>query len=182
MEELKLTKIMLCIMGGIMFVLGVLTLAIPELSLTAMALMLGRGFVVTGVFCLISFFSEKEMLLSPGWVLIQGILDIFIGFFLLHNIGTAIIAVPYILAFWMVFGGIAKFSSSFVLRKTAVDKWWMPMLNGLLGIMTSFLIVFFPFFWAGLIIILTGLYLIIYGVLIFIESLTSKSPELKTFA
>ena len=83
MEELKLTKIMLCIMGGIMFVLGVLTLAIPELSLTAMALMLGGGFVVTGVFCLISFFSEKEILLSPGWVLIQGILDIFIGFFFL---------------------------------------------------------------------------------------------------
>jgi uncharacterized membrane protein HdeD (DUF308 family) len=181
MKNLKTAKRMLCIMGVVMFIMGVATLILPAAALTTVALMLGCGFVVAGIFCLISFFSEKEILLNPGWVLIQGILDIFIGFFLLWNLGPTIVAIPYIVAFWMMFGSIAKFAASFNLNRLGVDKWWLVLINGLLGIFISFLVMFFPFFGSSFLVALIGMYLMVYGILIFADSVMSKIPELKNF-
>lgn len=181
MQNMKTAKIMLCIMGVVMFILGVVTLVLPMITLTTLALMLGGGFVIAGIFCLLSFFSEKEILLSPGWVLIQGVLNIFIGIFLLWNLGPTIVAIPYIVAFWMMFSGISKFSASFILRKIGAERWWLVLINGILGILISFLMMFFPFFGASFLVILIGMYLIIYGILVFVESFTVKTPELKDF-
>jgi uncharacterized membrane protein HdeD (DUF308 family) len=175
MKDLKMAKIMLCIMGIVLLVLGALTLALPMLTLTTLALILGGGFVISGIFCLVSFFSEKDILKNPGWVLVHGILDIVIGIFLLWNLGPMIVSIPYIVAFWMMFGGIAKFSASFTLRKMGEDKWWALLANGMLGILISFLMMFFPFFGIGFLVVMIGTYLVINGVLIFFEAAAAKT-------
>lgn len=178
MKSLKTAKLMLCIMGAVMFIMGAATLLMPAAALATIAMMLGGGFVVAGIFCLISFFSEKEILLNPGWVLVQGILNIFIGIFLLWNLGPTIMSIPYIVAFWMMFSGITKFSASFNLKRLGADKWWIVLVNGIIGIFISFLMMFFPFFGAGFLVALIGIYLTVYGILIFVESFTAKVPEL----
>ncbi|MDR1196215.1 MAG: DUF308 domain-containing protein [Endomicrobium sp.] len=179
MKEMKMTKIMLCSMGVVMFVLGSLTLSIPTLALTTLSLIFGFGFVVSGIFCLISFFSEKDILSNPAWVLIQAFLDIFIGIFLLWNLGPTAVAVTYIVAFWILFGGIAKFSAAFMLRKTGADKWWIVLINGVLGILTAFIMMFFPFAGSAVLVAIIGIFLALYGILIFLESSTIKIFELK---
>ena len=172
---------MLCIFGVTMFVLGIFTLVLPGVTLTRIALMLGCGFVVAGIFCLISFFSEKEILLNPGWVLNQGILNIFIGIFLLWNLGPTIVAIPYILAFWMMFGGISKFTASFSLKRLGADKWHLVLINGSLGIFISFIMMFFPFFGPSFLVALAGIYMMIYGILVFVEAATVKTFEIPDF-
>ncbi|MCL2143998.1 MAG: DUF308 domain-containing protein [Endomicrobia bacterium] len=179
MESFKTSKIMLCVMGVLMFILGLVALTFSKITLAAFALILGGGFVVAGIFCLMSFVSEKEILQNPNWVLIEGILNIFFGFFLLWNLGPRIVGVLYVIAFWMMFSGISKFAASFSLKRFGADKWWLVLVNGLLGIFTSCIIMFFPFFGTGFLTVLAGMYLMICGILICAESATVKIQDLK---
>lgn len=176
MQNMGTAKIMLCIMGVVMFVLGVITLILPKIALTTLALMLGGGFVITGIFCLLASFAEKEFNLNPAWVFIHGVLNIFIGIFLLWNIGAAVVTVPYIIAFWMMFSGISKFAAAFNLKVIGYERWWLGLINGVLGIMIAFVMLFFPFFGSAVLMAMAGIYLIFYGILVFAESFSIKTP------
>jgi uncharacterized membrane protein HdeD (DUF308 family) len=182
MMNLGKSKILLCIMGAVMFILGVFVLLLMMSNLKMLALTVGVGFIVAGIFCLLSFFSEKEILLNPGWVLIQGFLNIFMGFFILWNLRPNTVTITYIIAFFFFFSGISKFSASFVLKRIGFDKWQLVLINGAFGLFISCLIVFFPFFGTKFSLALAGLYLMVYGVLVAAESLTTKTPELSNFA
>ena len=180
MKNLSRSKILLCIMGVVMFILGVAALLLLS-KLKILSLTLGGGFIIAGVFCLLSFFSEKEILLNPGWVLIQSFLNIFMGFFILWNLGPGVVTITHVIAFWIMFSGISKFAASFVLKRFGFDKWQLVLINGASGLFISCLIAFFPFFGTKFSMALAGIYLMGYGALVVAGSLTTKTPELSNF-
>lgn len=174
---MKTAKVFLCISGIIMFLLGVLSVAMPMTVLLSLAIFLGAGFLLTGIFELLAFFMEKEELASPGWVFFHGILDIIIGVLILLNVPTTIIILPFIFAFWMFFSGISRIIISIQLKSAGVDKWWVILITGILAFILSLIIVISPISGAAFIVAFIGAYLIVYGAMIFIETITTKLPE-----
>ena len=59
---MKTAKMMLCVVGIIMFVLGLTVLFFPSLTFTNLSFIIGGVFVFTGVFHLLSFFRKKIFL------------------------------------------------------------------------------------------------------------------------
>lgn len=178
MKKFKAAKVLFCITAVLMVVLGILTLKMPGEALLTLGLLLGCGFVITGIFCLIAFFGAKDKIFRSGWTLVQGILDVIIGIFLLVNWKVAVIAIPFIVAFWMLFSGIARIAGSIDLKGLGLKNWWLVLITGILAIIVSVLILFYPVAGAFATVLIIGIYLIIYGILIFVETVTTRSLKI----
>ncbi len=177
MKNLKAARVLLCIMGILMIVLGILMLLLPGVTLLTVALILGIGFLITGIFCVIAFFAERGIFESSGWTLVQGILDILIGVLLLYNLKATVIAIPFIVAFWMLFSGIMRISVSIDLKKTGLKKWWVVLVNGILAFLVALIMFFSPVAGAIFVVALLGAYFIVYGIMVFVETVSVKLPK-----
>lgn len=174
---MKAAKVFLCISGIIMFLLGIVSLAMPEAVILTLAIVLGIGFLLTGILEILAFFIEKKELVSPGWTLFQGIIDVLAGVLILLNIPATVIMLPIIFGFWILFSGISRIVISFHLKKTGIDKWWVVLITGILAFIISMIVLIYPFAGAALIVAFIGGSLMAYGSMLFIETITTKLPE-----
>ena len=100
--------------------------------------------ILTGIVQLIVAFNTPAHTEGRGWWLAGGIVDIFIGFMMLGNIGFSAMLLPYFFAFVFLYKGVAYLISSFC---TASHRraWWLYLINGLLLLILAALFFFSPF-------------------------------------
>ncbi|ACC97891.1 Uncharacterized conserved protein [Elusimicrobium minutum Pei191] len=154
----------LALTGILSLVLGILVLVYPGLTLVTLAFILGVGILCTGIVQLSGYITNKEMLTKPGWTLVVALLDIFIGIFLLANLGGAAMAIPFVVGFWAMFVSITKIAASASFRELGFKNWWVVLISGFLGLILSFFIMFCPTFGALVVIVYIGVYLIFVGI------------------
>ena len=152
----------LCI-GIIMIVLGIYVCANPVMSLIAVALYIGIAFMVVGAGYAVSSFSQES-----AWKLFVGLFNIFIGFFLVANLGITTASLPAIFAVWCLAIGVIHIVRAFRSYKTSFS-WGGNLVIGILGVLFSFLIMAHPAIGVFTITTLIGLYIIMYGVFSIVE-------------
>jgi uncharacterized membrane protein HdeD (DUF308 family) len=144
---------------------GVLLLAWPKATLIVVAILLGAGLVISGLFRLVDGFTAKDT--SGGtraaYVLI-GLLAILVGLFCLrHHDVTIFLLALLVGAFWIVHGvtdlAVAATSGPAPGRGLRV-------VAGLIGVVAGIIVLFWP--GISLVVLLTvlGIWLIFYGLVL----------------
>lgn len=145
------------IAGIIMALLGVYVWFNPVVSLVALALYLGIGFIIVGAGYIAFSFSFQS-----GWYLLVGLLDIFVGIIFVSNLGVTAETLPIIFAVWCLAVGIIQLANAWELRKIGLNWGWCAT-AGALGVVFAFLILAFPVLGALTITAIMGAYIVLYG-------------------
>ncbi len=177
MERSSSTKVLMVIAGALLIIVGIMTLRYPIATLISMALFLGIAILFVGIMHTASYFTNRKFLPKPGWLLVEGILEILIGLMLLFNIGITTASLPFVLGFWALFAGISRFAISLDIKKVGFKNWWVMMLTGVLSIILGILVMVFPAFGAAFIASFVSVFMIYYGIMIIVEAFAVKSAK-----
>lgn len=174
MSNSLFSKVVTIIAGILMVIVGIMVFRYPLSALVSLALFFGIAIFAVGIMHIVAYFTNKEFFSSPGWLLVQGILDIIIGILLLSNVGITAASLPYILGFWMMFTGINRFVVAFDLKKLGVKNWVFMLIAGILYVILSILIIFHPALGAAFIVAYIAVFMIFYGIMIVLETFAFK--------
>lgn len=100
--------------------------------------------ILTGVVQLIVAFNTSRHTPGWGWWIAGGIVDIFIGFMMLGNIGFSAMILPYFFAFVFLYKGVANLVAA-ISSITHHHTWWLYLINGVLLLIMAALFFVSPF-------------------------------------
>ncbi|WP_449436834.1 HdeD family acid-resistance protein [Pedobacter steynii] len=152
--------------SGVLFIaLGIWMLAAPVSSYLSLGLLFAFGMIFAGIFETTFAISNHKRLRGWGWTLSGGLIDIFLGGYLLNFPLLTMVVMPIIIGLWMLFRGFMAISSSIELRAYGVLDWAWLLLTGILIVILSVLIIGDPFFgdinivvWTAFAFLLSGIF------------------------
>ena len=154
------------LVGVVLIVLGILTLAIPNFTLTALVIACGAAALVTGIADLVLFVRiERYTGFGPIVSLITGIVSVMTGIMLLVYPNTGKWALVLLFPIWFLAHCISRLSHLHTIRLNAGSgMYYFTLIINCIGIVLGFLMVLSPRFTlisAGSIV---SIYLILLGV------------------
>lgn len=166
----------------LLIVLGIFVIAQPGITLAVLLNLISAGFIVFGCYRLFLYFgagTHKELFRSD---LMIGLINIFIGIAVLAFPGAVSVAIPLAIGVFTVAEGIALIQTAVELKRNGYDKWWAPLVTGILMIVLGMVIVWSPFQSLQLLMTLAGISLIADGVqnayvLFFLRRLLKAATE-----
>ncbi|MCR9012253.1 HdeD family acid-resistance protein [Gabonibacter chumensis] len=161
------------ILGIVLFVFGIGILRHPVISYLGLALYFSIIIMIIGIGEILNAFSGKHAR-HWGWGFTLGIIDLIIGFVLLTNPGITEDILPYIVGFILLFKSIDFISDSLQMSSLKIGGWGWILTGGILTLIFSFMIIFYPVWGALNIIIWTGLCFIFAGISSFIYAFIDK--------
>lgn len=161
---MKSLRVNFFVTGGILILLGVLTMRYPVEAIMSAGMIIGIGLVASGVNNVAGwyFFKLKRFL-------VQGFLDIIAGMIMLIQPGLTAFLVPFVLAAWLFSIGMSRTCASFWLGGAEIPGWWMVLISGIAMIAFALLVCISPLSSTfSVMLILSGVF-IACGVLAIIE-------------
>ena len=162
----KVTMKWLKLISGMFLVIaGVISVIVPYTVASIFIWVMSMAILLSGVAQLFLYLQNDEHS-RAGYTLLHAALDILLGILLLLD-GTASvgIALTWCFAVWFAFSGVSNIAFAFGLKKSNSSIWWLPIINGLLGI----LLAVFLFFNAQLALaafgVVIGIYMLVYGII-----------------
>ena len=110
-----------------------------------------------------------------GWALTAGIIDLFVGGYLLNNPLITMVFLPLIVGLWMLFKGIMAIGDSLHIRSHGFADWKRLLFTAITIILLALLILACPVLGLENLILLTGLAFIVTGIFRIYLSLKLRS-------
>ncbi len=130
---------------GILFVIVSFWLMFsPVIGYEALVIVFSVLMFVSGVLEIIFSTSNRKTLSGWGWYLACGIIDLILGFFLMLYPEMTAVILPFFLAFWIMFRGFTAIGYSIDLSRLDVRGWGWYLVFGILGVICSFAIIWYP--------------------------------------
>ena len=155
---------MALIKGIIMVLLAVLMFMSPADTLLAYVLYIGIGFIISGIVLIVQGISVKDALDNWGWIVFEGLMDIFLGYILMAHPDLTVAILPIMIGFWGAFYGILLIVDSF----SGTGSAGLKIISGILIVILANIIMFNPLafgltlaIWLGVILLFAGIYNII---------------------
>jgi uncharacterized membrane protein HdeD (DUF308 family) len=152
----------LALRGAAAVIFGLIAFALPGLTLSVLILFFAAYLLVDGVFALVAGLRAAGHHERWGGLVIEGILDLIAGAFVVMWPGMTLVVFIYMAAFWAVVSGIALLVAAFRLHKQHGE--WLMILAGVLSIAWGILAALFPIagilVWAWWI----GAYALVFGI------------------
>ena len=141
---MKAAKIGYIVLSVLYCVLGILLFAMPDLSLTAIGIILGIGMIVFGIVKIIGYFSKDLFRLAFQYDLAFGGLLIALGIIVLVN-------PEHLLSFFCIEIGIAVLCDGLFKIQIAIDSkpfgirtWWLILLFAVITVAAGVLLIIRP--------------------------------------
>ena len=148
--------------GLLAIVLGVLTLALPAVSLASVVLLFAVYMLADGVLGIVSAIRAARRHERWGWLVLEGLLDIAAGVAALVWPGLTIIVFVALVAAWAIITGIALLGATF--RLTAQHGRWLMGLAGVLSVIWGILLIIAPIGGALVLMLWIGAYALVFGI------------------
>ena len=156
----------LAVRGAAAVLFGILTLAWPELSLTALVLLFGAYVLVDGAFTLAAVLTgAPETRAERGSLAIEGVVSVLIGVTTFVWPGITALALLYLIAFWAAVTGGLEIATAVRLRRHIRNEWLLGA-AGLLSIVFAAALLISPGAGALAITWLIGWYALVSGALV----------------
>jgi uncharacterized membrane protein HdeD (DUF308 family) len=155
-------------------IFGIVAIALPDMTITALVLLFGAYAVVDGVLTMLSSVGGRETN-SRWWIgLLEGILGLAAGVlaFVWPQI-TAFVLLLFI-AGWALVTGVMEIIAAINLRRELTNEWLLG-LSGALSIVLGVLLLANPAAGALALVTVIGIYAIIFGVMLVAFSLRVRS-------
>ena len=135
METVTVDKSTYQIGGIILLVLGILGMALPEISTHIFLWMVGALLILGGVMFFVAGFKG-------GWLnFLIGIVLLAVGALMFLYQSESLSAMTFILAAWFLLMGVVTIVFAFA-AKSQIDGWWSPLITGILSFILGTLIYF----------------------------------------
>ena len=146
-------------------IFGILTLVVPNITLIVLIAFFGAFALVNGVIAVYLAIRGRQQLRNWGWLLAEGIAGILIGIVTFRWPGVTELVLLAFIAAWAIVTGIAEIAQAIELRQVITNE-WLLILSGAVSVLFGLLVIIFPRTGALAVIVLIGLYAILYGVLL----------------
>lgn len=168
---MKAAKIGYIILSVLYCVLGILLITMPELSITALGILLGIGMIVFGIVKIIGYFSKDLFRLAFQYDLAFGGLLIALGIIVLVN-------PEHLLSFFCIVMGIAVLCDGLFKIQIAIDSkpfgistWWLILLFAVITVAAGVLLIIRPAQAARVLMVFLGISMLADGILNLIVAL-----------
>ncbi len=170
-SEIQKSWWILLLRGFFAIIFGLLALFLPGLVLETLLLFFGILAIVSGVFLVFDgIFVKGDRIVK----IIEGLLWIVIGILVLLLPITSLTVIMFFIAFWAIVIGIFQIIMSIRLRKV-IENEWLGILNGLFSFVFGILIMFNLLAGAEAIIMVFGIFAILFGITSIVLSFRVKS-------
>ena len=170
-SEIQKNWWILLLRGFFAIIFGLLALFIPGLVLETLLLFFGILAIVSGVFLVFDgIFVKGDRIVK----IIEGFLWVVIGILVLLLPITSLTVIMFFIAFWAIVIGIFQIIMSIRLRKV-IENEWLGILNGLFSFVFGILIMFNLLAGAEAIIMVFGIFAILFGITSIVLSFRVKS-------
>ncbi|MGP0030942.1 MAG: HdeD family acid-resistance protein [Acidimicrobiales bacterium] len=150
---------LLAVFGVITFAFGVLLTFKPGKSVHTIAIILGIWLLILGVVRLIQAIGAKGERIG---LLIVGLLAILVAILLLHHTTTTVAVLGFIIGIFWTIGGVAQLLHGFSANDGKVS--WPVVALGVIATIIGILCLVYPSLSLSIICVITGLGLIVYGI------------------
>lgn len=140
-------KVVSIVFGILLLAGGIYCLFAPVTAYSAISWLVGIAMLVEGIGSVISWNDRRRFGFADGWTLLGAIVSIILGCFLLFSFVAQYavdLIIAYIIAAWLVFGGVTRIAAALRLRSFAstmsgglVDASWGGLF--LLGVVVTIL-------------------------------------------
>ena len=173
MKELfKKTTASIILSSIIAFIIGLIMVVAPGLSLQTIGIIIGIYIAIHG-FVLIALTFIAHNLYIPFFGIISGILSIVLGTILIAmpDILSTIIAIA--LGIWIILSSVNIISIAVTIKK-GFSNWFLLFLLGIVDLIAGFIILFNPFAASLSIVILGGAIIMVHSVISIIDMIIIK--------
>jgi uncharacterized membrane protein HdeD (DUF308 family) len=115
-EESGGTRVLLALLGVLSLIVGLYAVRNLQVTVAALALLLGIFWIVNGVVETFAALSHRGMP-SRGWTIFMGLLSIVAGIVVLVYPGISLLTLALVLGFWLLLYGIMEIVAAFRLRQ-----------------------------------------------------------------
>lgn len=162
---MRIAKIGYIIISAFLCAVGILFIALPEISAVIMGVCIGVALILFGIVKLIGYFSKDLFRLAFQFDLEFGILMILLGVIILVSTRNLMIFICITLGIIILLDGLFKIRIATDSRKFGIKNWLliltMAIITGLIGVAMMFASVIGP----GILSVLLGIALLSEGVL-----------------
>ena len=145
-------------------IFGVLTFIWPGVTLVTLVLFYGAFALVDGVLALVAAIRGGAP--APRWWLaIVGLLGIAVGLITCFMPGITALVLLYFIAFWAIAIGVFQIVGAIRLRKEIDNEWWL-VAAGVASVLFGLILVVQPGAGALGLLLVIGVYAILYGILL----------------
>lgn len=149
------------LLGLLYILIAICLMFTPLASYIALSILFSIAMFVSGTLEILFAVTNRHHISSWGWYLAGGIIDLILGIFLMLSPGLSMAVLPFILAFWLMFRGFSSTGYAMDLKRYGTGSWGWYLAFGILAIISSIVIIWYP----GLG-VFTLVYLIAYALLI----------------
>ena len=164
MKHRTLYRVLWCLSGILLVVMGVLFLSSPTTTMVTLSDLLAVVMLVDGIIDMATYFTAKDFVYGAGWVLLDGVLTTIAGLFLQFNRTAAVLAVPILFSLWILTTGITHTVRAFGFRRLGSFGWGWLCTLGVLEILAGVLTLFEPITAMVAISVILGVVLLLKGV------------------
>lgn len=169
-------KRILMVVAGILLVLfGIFSLDTPIATLTGISIFTGIMLVISGIANIVLYFQLRGSMGSSAWTLVEGILVLLSGLFLLlsQNVLASYSAIlPIFYSAWMLVSAIFRLVKSFGWKRLGFSSWWVMLVDGIIGIILGILLCSDYFLAAAVLVTLIPIMFILRGIFDIILGIT----------
>lgn len=177
MRKSFVNKILSVLCNVLWIVLGIVAICSPSAFAASLGTIAGSFMIVIGaLFVLFALFSSA-LILGSGFLVLQGIITLALGIFLVSFREASLVMITFALAFYFLFNGISKIITSIDLFKLKGKTWWITTLIGALYITLSIVLFMFTDESSDIVSYLIGSFFIISGVMGILELFDSFKRE-----
>jgi uncharacterized membrane protein HdeD (DUF308 family) len=159
--------------GLLAVALGVLTLAMPAVSLASLVLVFAAYMFADGVLGIISAIRAARRQERWGWLVLEGLLDIAAGVAAFVWPGLTIIVFVALVAAWAIISGGAMLGATYRLNRQ--HGRWLMGLAGILSVIWGVLLIIAPIGGALVLTLWIGAYALVFGITLVILSFRLRS-------
>jgi len=154
---------LLLLRGLLAVVFGLVAVIAPLETMAALLVLFGVFSIVDGLVAILAGLITRGT--AWGWVVFTGLLGVGIGLIALRHPATTLLAMILVIAVWALVTGLFGVFGAFEARREGDRSWGWTLLSGLLSVVLGLLFVANPIAGAGTVILVTGVYAVVFGVL-----------------
>ena len=147
--------------GIIMVLLALLIFSSPGDALLTYVLYVGIGFIIAGIVRIYQGFSAKGVSDNWGWIVFEGVMDLFLGYILMIHPDLTVSLLPIMIGFWAAFYGLFLVVDAF----SGTGGMGIKLISGILIFILANTIIFNPVsfgvtmaIWIGIMLMIVGIY------------------------
>lgn len=159
------------ILGILMVFLALYSFQTPVSNLTAIVLVFSLSAITKGILQFFGYSTLKNFTFYRSKKLIfLGIFNILVGFFLMFNMSSSIVALPFAFSVWFIVESIGELFLAKFYRSISKGYFWLAIISGIIGIIIGIFLLSEPVVAALTLSWLVGLYFLNFGIFYIVRS------------